>query len=48
VEGWARAAGEIDPSHAERLAAWTKRRLGHVLEGRSRIRVGHQDLVAWI
>lgn len=48
VEGWARAAAEINTAQPERLAAWTKRRLGHVLEGRSRIRVGHQDLVAWI
>ena len=47
VEGWARAAAEIDPSHAARITTWEARRLAHVLEGRSRIRVGHRDLVAW-
>ncbi|MGE0360887.1 MAG: trans-aconitate 2-methyltransferase [Vicinamibacterales bacterium] len=47
VAGWARAAVEIDPAQASRIAAWEARRLAHVLEGRSRIRVGHRDLVAW-
>jgi predicted O-methyltransferase YrrM len=47
VEGWARAAAEIDPVQAATIAAWERRRLAHVLEGRSRIRVGHRDLVAW-
>jgi SAM-dependent methyltransferase len=48
VEGWARAATAIDAAQAPRIAAWEERRLAHVLEGRSRIRVGHRDLVAWI
>jgi SAM-dependent methyltransferase len=47
VAGWARAAIEIDPSQAAAIAIWEQRRLAHVLEGRSRIRVGHRDLVAW-
>jgi SAM-dependent methyltransferase len=47
VEGWARAATDIDPAQAETIATWEQRRLAHVLEGRSRIRVGHRDLVAW-
>lgn len=47
IAGWARAAAEIDPAQASRLAAWEQRRHAHVLEGRSRIRVGHRDLVAW-
>jgi SAM-dependent methyltransferase len=47
IEGWARAATEIDPSQAGAIATWEQRRLAHVLEGRSRIRVGHRDLVAW-
>jgi SAM-dependent methyltransferase len=47
VEGWARAAIEIDPTQAARIATWEQRRLAHVLEGRSRVRVGHRDLVAW-
>jgi hypothetical protein len=48
VEGWARAATEIGGADAERIAAWAAQRQAHVLEGRSRIRVGHRDLVAWI
>ena len=47
IAGWARAAAEIDPSQAPRIATWEQRRLTHVLEGRSRLRVGHRDLVAW-
>ena len=47
IDGWARAATEIDPSQATRIATWEQRRLTHVLEGRSRLRVGHRDLVAW-
>jgi SAM-dependent methyltransferase len=47
ITGWARAAAEIDPVDAPRIAAWEQRRQAHVLEGRSRIRVGHRDLVAW-
>jgi SAM-dependent methyltransferase len=47
VTGWGRAAAEIDPALTTRIAAWEQRRLAHVLEGRSRIRVGHRDLVAW-
>jgi hypothetical protein len=47
VAGWARAAAEIDPAQAGTIATWEQRRLAHVLEGRSRIRVGHRDLVAW-
>jgi len=47
IEGWARAATEIDGADAERIATWAGRRQAHVLEGRSRLRVGHRDLVAW-
>jgi SAM-dependent methyltransferase len=47
VAGWAQAAAAIDPAQGERIATWEQRRLAHVLEGRSRIRVGHRDLVAW-
>lgn len=47
ITGWTRAAIELDSTHAERIAAWERTRLAHVLEGRSRLRVGHRDLVAW-
>ncbi|MGD9902159.1 MAG: trans-aconitate 2-methyltransferase [Vicinamibacterales bacterium] len=47
VSGWAGAAAEIDPGQQARIAEWEARRQAWVLEGRSRIRVGHRDLVAW-
>jgi len=47
VDGWASAASEIAPAEAATIHAWRTRRLGHVSAGRSRIRVGHQDLAAW-
>lgn len=46
IEGWASAAAEIAPSQHETIEAWKQRRLGHVDAGRSRIVVGHFDLVA--
>ena len=47
IEGWARAAGEVAPEQLAMIASWTTRRLAHVEAGRSRIVVGHQDLIAW-
>ena len=47
IEGWARAAGEIDPERAAAIDAWRTRRLAHVAEGRSQIVVGHGDIAAW-
>lgn len=47
IDGWAAAATEVAPGHAGRISAWRARRLEHVEAGRSRIRVGHQDLAAW-
>jgi hypothetical protein len=47
IDGWARAATEIDPRHARTIADWHVRRLTHVDAGRSRIVVGHDDLAAW-
>lgn len=46
VEGWAGAATEVAPERATAIAAWRDRRLAHVDAGRSRLRVGHQDLAA--
>jgi hypothetical protein len=48
IEGWARAGSEIAPQHAETIADWLRRRLDHLAAGRSRIVVGHRDMVAWV
>jgi hypothetical protein len=48
IDGWARAAIEMAPSRAAPIDAWRARRLAHVTGGRSALRVGHQDLAAWI
>ncbi len=44
VEGWCEAACEIAPYRSSGLRDWKKRRLAHIDEGRSLLRVGHQDL----
>ena len=46
LEGWAEAAMEVASSEADRCRGWLARRLAHVANGTSRIRVGHQDLLA--
>ncbi len=46
IEGWAHAATEISPGHADAIADWLRRRLDHVAAGRSRVIVNHDDLVA--
>jgi hypothetical protein len=48
VEGWATAAGEVAPERMSMIASWSSRRLAHVEAGRSRVVVGHQDLIAWL
>jgi SAM-dependent methyltransferase len=47
IDGWAGAATEVAPELAETIAAWRTRRVAHVVEGRSRLTVGHYDLAAW-
>jgi SAM-dependent methyltransferase len=47
IEGWAAAAREIAPEQAATIFSWTSRRIAHVDVGRSRITVGHRDLMAW-
>lgn len=44
---WHQAARALAPAAANRLDDWLARRLAHVHAGRSRLRVGHRDLVAW-
>jgi SAM-dependent methyltransferase len=46
ITGWADAATVIAPQHAVAIADWRRRRLKHVVEGCSRIIVGHQDVAA--
>jgi len=48
IEGWARAALEIAPDRAGRVASWQLRRLAHVEAGRSVLRVCHEDVAAWL
>jgi hypothetical protein len=45
VHGWAEAAAELVPNAT--ISSWLQRRLAMVADGRSRIVVGHEDLIAW-
>ncbi len=47
IAGWAGAAARLAPQRADAIAAWQARRLASIAAGRSRIRVGHQDLLAY-
>lgn len=47
VGGWAAAAAGVAPSEAPAIAGWRDRRLGWINEGRSSMRVGHEDLL-WL
>jgi hypothetical protein len=46
LHGWARAAAEAEPKSHEMLQAWLGRRLAQLDSGRSRLTVGHEDLLA--
>ena len=52
LKGWAAAAGdmaaaEMGASAADQCSLWLRTRLHHLSRGVSRVRVGHQDLIAW-
>ena len=47
VAGWAGAAAQLAPERANAITAWQTRRLECIAGGRSRIRVGHQDVLAY-
>ena len=52
-KGWAAAAGdmaaaEMGASAADQCSLWLRTRLDHLSRGVSRVRVGHQDLIAWL
>jgi len=46
ITAWASAARELEPFAGREIDAWLSRRRGHLNAGRSRITVGHQDLLA--
>ncbi|MFO8002938.1 class I SAM-dependent methyltransferase [Thioalkalivibrio sp.] len=46
IDGWVAAACEQLPAGHSRLRAWGERRCADVAAGRTRVRVGHQDLLA--
>jgi hypothetical protein len=48
LDGWLAAALEVAPEHTAPLTAWHRRRRAHVEAGRSRLVVGHVDLVGWL
>jgi SAM-dependent methyltransferase len=48
IEGWTEAAEAIDPERAALLRDWKARRLAHVVAGRSRVVVGHEDMAGWL
>ncbi len=48
LDGWLAAALEIAPEQTAPLTAWHRRRRAHVEGGRSRLVVGHVDLVGWL
>jgi SAM-dependent methyltransferase len=48
IDGWSRAAVQMAPDRAAFVRDWTDRRLAHVLEGHSRLVVGHEDLAVWL
>lgn len=47
IAGWIGAACEMAPLEATRIERWGRRRDMHVTTGTLRIRVGHQDFMAW-
>ena len=46
IDGWAFAASEVSPRDAPAIADWQRRRLACIGAGRSRLTVGHFDLLA--
>jgi hypothetical protein len=45
VAGWLEAACDIAPHRVAALTGWSVRRRAHIDAGRSRLRVGHVDMV---
>jgi hypothetical protein len=47
IAGWIGAARELAPLEEDRIEQWGRRRMALLSTGTSRIRVGHQDFMAW-
>lgn len=47
LAGWAAAAMEMAPSQQQRVEQWRAQRQDWISAGQSRMRVGHQDFIAW-
>jgi len=47
IGGWAHAAIDMAPEQTAFIESWKTRRLAHVEAGRSRVTVGHVDMVGW-
>ncbi len=47
LDGWLAAVLELAPPRRTALTDWHRRRSAHVAAGRSTLRVGHVDVVAW-
>lgn len=47
LRGWAEAAVEMATSQGGRIERWLTTRLAYLQRGRSFMRVGHQDVMAW-
>lgn len=47
IAGWSGAARELAPSESARIERWHRQRDADIMSGSSRIRVGHQDFLAW-
>jgi hypothetical protein len=45
LEGWANAGRELDPAHTPALSRWLRQRRQAIAAGRSRLRVGHLDVL---
>src|SRR5262249_32137745 len=48
IDGWSSAAREMAPSSAARIDEWQRVRLTHVIVEASALRVGHEDVAAWL
>lgn len=48
IEGWARAAVEMDGRLSEAAASWRKRRLAILSDGHSTMAVSHEDVAGWL
>lgn len=48
LDGWRDTALALDADASAELSAWHEQRVAHVAAGRSTLRVGHVDVVAWL